>query len=53
MIQPNIPRPTLAAMVVLLLLQAQVVLAEDWQPVTGAQTLTDFISGKTLVWQEG
>jgi hypothetical protein len=53
MIRPNIPRSTLAAMVVLLLLQAQVVLAEDWQPVTGAQALTDFISGKTLVWQEG
>ena len=26
--------------------------AEDWQPVTGAQVLSEFISGKTLSWQE-
>ena len=28
-------------------------LAQDWQPVIGAQALRDFVGGRTVSWQEG
>jgi len=28
-------------------------MAQDWQPVTGAHALRDFVGGKTFSWQEG
>lgn len=41
------------SMIVMAMAWLPTVQAADWQPVTGAQALRDFISGKTLSWQEG
>lgn len=49
----HIGRRSHAVIGVLLLLLAQDILAEEWQPVTGVQSLREFIGGATLSWQEG
>lgn len=51
--RPHTLKLALAVIGILLLLLAQDTLAEGWQPVTGAQSLREFIGGATLSWQEG